>query len=429
MKKNNYKPRIIDKIIERKLKGKGAIIVEGAKWCGKTSSSEQQANSVIYMSDSMRRDQYSMFVDTDPNMILDGATPRLIDEWQQTPKLWDIIRYEVDHREGMGHFILTGSAVPANMDEIHHTGTGRFARILMRPMSLWESGDSNGEISIRQLFENSEQFQPSRNSINLQQMAFLICRGGWPQAALLSDDEEIALDQAIDYYDAVVNSDMQRVDNIARNPERVKRLMRSYARFQGSQTSVSEICKDLKANDNATLDDDSVSSYINALKKIFVIEDMPSWNPNLRSKTAIRTTDTRYFVDPSIATAALGIGPGDLIKDLNTFGLLFETLCIRDLRVFAQALNGEVYHYRDKTGLECDAVIHLRNGNYGLIEIKLGGDKLIEEGATSLKKLAQKIDTDRMSEPSFLMILTAVGPFAYRREDGIFVVPIGCLKD
>ncbi len=343
--------------------------------------------------------------------------------------LWDIIRYEVDHREGMGHFILTGSAVPANMDEIHHTGTGRFARILMRPMSLWESGDSNGTVSLKQLFETLEVFSPAENLQNLQKIAFLICRGGWPQAALLSDDEEIALDQAIDYYDAVVNSDIQRVDNISRNPERVKRLMRSYARFQGAQASMAEICKDIKTNDNSSFDEDSVTSYINALKKIFVIEDMPSWNPNLRSKTAIRTTDTRYFVDPSIATAALGIGPGDLMKDLNTFGLFFETLCIRDLRVFAQALNGEVYHYRDKSGLECDAVIHLRNGNYGLIEIKLGGDKLIEEGATSLKKLAQKIDTDRMPEPSFLMILTAVGPFAYRRGDGIFVVPIGCLKD
>ena len=245
----------------------------------------------------------------------------------------------------------------------------------------------------------------------------------------MDDDEEIALDQAIDYYDAVVNSDIQRVDGVERNPERVKRLMKSYARSQGTQTSVAEIKNDMLANDQSTLDEKTVNSYLNALRKIFVIEDMPAWNPNLRSKTSIRSTDTRYFVDPSIATAALSIGPNDLMNDLRTLGLFFETLCVRDLRVFAQALDGNVYHYRDKTGLECDTVVHLRNGNYGLIEIKIGGDKLIEEGAANLKKLSSKIDTTKMKSPSFLMILTAVGTFAYRRVDGVYVVPIGCLKD
>lgn len=425
---NDYKPRVIDHLLSRKLRGKGAVLIEGAKWCGKTSTGEQQAKSMIYMSDSTRRDQYRIFVDSDPKVILDGETPRLIDEWQQTPKLWDMIRFEVDHRHGMGQFILTGSAVPAKLEELHHTGTGRIARLLMRPMSLWESGDSNGSISLKELFDAPKAIA-AENSNDLRRIAYLICRGGWPQASLLDDDEEIALDQAIDYYDAVVNADIQRVDGVERNPERVKRLMKSYARSQGTQTSVAEIKNDMLANDQSSLDEKTVSSYLNALRKIFVIEDMPAWNPNLRSKTSIRSTDTRYFVDPSIATAALSIGPNDLMNDLNTLGLFFETLCVRDLRVFAQALDGNVYHYRDKTGLECDTVVHLRNGNYGLIEIKIGGDKLIEEGATNLKKLSLKIDTTKMKSPSFLMILTAVGSFAYRREDGVYVVPIGCLKD
>jgi uncharacterized protein len=265
--------------------------------------------------------------------------------------------------------------------------------------------------------------------IDLKRIAFLTCRGGWPQASLVSDDEEIALDQAPGYYDAVVKSDIQRVDCVDRDPERVKRLMRSYARFQGSQSSFGEIYKDMVANEKSGLDENTISSYLNALRQIFVVEDMHAWNPNLRSKTAIRSTDTRYFVDPSIATAALGLGPENLMNDLETFGLIFETLCVRDLRVFSQVLDGEVYHYRDKTGLECDAVVHLRNSAYGLIEIKLGGDKLIEEGAKTLKILAAKIDTTRMRNSAFMMILTAAGRFAYRRQDGVYVVPIECLKD
>lgn len=424
---NAYKPRVIDSLLSRKLRGKGAVLIEGAKWCGKTSTAEQQAKSIIYMSDPTFRDQYRLFVDTNPEMILSGDTPRLIDEWQQNPKLWDQIRFEVDHRKGMGHFILTGSAVPAKRDEVFHTGTGRFAWLTMRPMSLWESGDSNGKVSLRELF-NSPQNIAATSETDLRRIAFLICRGGWPQASLISDDG-IALDQAIDYYDAVVNSDIQRVDGVNRDPERVKRLMRSYARYQGCQSSFAEICKDMIANEQGGLDENTVGAYLNALRQIFVVEDMRAWNPNLRSKTAIRSTDTRYFVDPSIATAALGLGPDNLMNDLKTFGLLFETLCVRDLRVFSQVLDGEVFHYRDKNGLECDAVVHLRNGSYGLIEIKLGGDKLIEEGSKTLNALAAKIDTTRMKSPAFLMILTATGSFAYRRTDGVYVVPIGCLKD
>ena len=264
-------------------------------------------------------------------------------------------------------------------------------------------------------------------NISLQDIAFLTCRGGWPQTIDLPKENQ--LEASMDYFDAVVNSDIQRADGVNRNAQRVRRLMRSYARMQGSQASFNEIVKDMRGNGKDMIDAQTVSSYLNALRMIFVVEDMPAWNPNLRSKTTTRTSDTRYFVDSSIATAALGIGPNDLIGDMETFGLLFETLAVRDLRVYAQALGGEVYHYRDKSDLECDTVIHLRNGNYGLIEIKIGGDKGIDAGAKSLLCLADKIDTTRMHSPSFLMVLTAVGRFAYRRKDGVYVVPIGCLKN
>lgn len=421
-----YKKRIADELIKKKLKGKGAVLVEGPKWCGKTTTSEELSQSVLYMSKPDSIKQNMMLADLNPSLLLSGDVPRLIDEWQIAPKLWDAVRYEVDHRNEEGQFILTGSAVPANTDEMKHTGTGRFAWVLMRPMSLYESGESNGCIRLSELFNAPDKIA-GVNTLDLQKIAFLVCRGGWPRSTFLED--EIALEQAYDYYDAIVNQDISRVDGIKRNAERVKALMRSYARNQGAQVSNATLRADMLSNDADTLDTDTVMSYVNALKKIFVIEDLPAWNPNLRSKTAIRTADTRYYIDPSIGVAALGIGPNDLINDLETFGLLFETMCIRDLRVFADVLNGSVYHYRDKTDLECDAVVHLRNGSYGLIEIKLGGDVAIEYGATNLKALKEKIDTDRMKAPSFLMVLTAVGDYAYKREDGVYVVPIGCLRD
>ena len=396
-----YKARIADIILQRKLAGKGAVLIEGPKWCGKTTTAEQAANSNLYMSDPENEKQNLMLVDINPKLLLQGETPRLIDEWQIAPKLWDAIRYEVDHRSNEGQFILTGSAVPANMDEVKHTGTGRFAWLLMRPMSLFESGESNGMVRLQDLFAKKKDLI-GINNLDLSKISFLVCRGGWPRATFLPD--EIALDQAYDYYDAVVKSDISRVDGVTRDPERVKRLMRSYARNQGTQISNEALKTDMAVNDVTTLDTNTVLSYINALKKIFVIEEMPAWNPNLRSKTAIRSTATRYFVDPSIAVAALGIGPNDLLNDLNTFGFLFETMCVRDLRIFADVMNGCVYHYRDKTGLECDAVIHLRNGDYGLIEIKLGGEIAIEQGAATLKKLRDRIDTEKMKEPSFLMV-------------------------
>ena len=421
-----YKLRIADNLLRRKLAGKGAVLLEGAKWCGKTTTAEQIANSVLYMSETGKIEQNKNLAKINPALLLRGENPRLIDEWQIAPELWDSVRFEADHSDSLGLFILTGSSVPADMSKVVHTGTGRIGWLKMRPMSLWESGETTGEVSLAQLFEGPTKIE-GINKQSLEQIAFFTCRGGWPLA--VSMEREIALDQAFDYVEAVEKRDIQKVDGVTRDPVRVHRLMRSLARHQGSQATYSTIRSDLQMNESDSIDEDTIASYIKALKEIFVVEDAEAWNPNLRSKTAIRTSDTRYFTDPSIATAALGIGPSDLIHDLNTFGLMFETLCIRDLRVFAEALQGKLYHYRDKTGLECDAVIHLRDGRYGLIEIKLGGDNLISDGIGTLTSLAEKIDTTRMKAPSFLMVLTAVGDYAYRREDGIYIVPIGCLKD
>lgn len=422
----NYKHRIVDSLLERKLLGKGAVLVEGAKWCGKTTTATQVAKSILKLGEPAVFQSSRQLAEINPSLLLQGDNPRLIDEWQIIPSLWDSVRSEVDKRENLGQFILTGSAVPPKADNIIHTGTGRIGRLTMRPMSLLESGESNGAISIGSLFNAPEQIF-AECSIDIEQLAYLVCRGGWPQASLLKGS--IALDQAYDYYDAVVHYDIQRADGVERDPERVKLLMRSYARYQGTSVNYAAICADMKANDQSSLNDDTVASYIKALKRIFVIEDLSAWNPNLRSKTAIRTSDTRYFTDPSIGVAALGIGPTDFINDLKTFGLFFETMAVRDLRVFAEALDGTLYHYRDSNGLECDAVLHRRNGTYGLIEIKLGGESLVEEGANNLCALKNIIDTTRMKEPSFMMVLTGVGPYAYRRKDGVYVVPVGCLKD
>ena len=423
---DEYKKRVADKLLEKKLKSKGAVLIQGAKWCGKTTTAEQIAKSVLYMAQPENKSQNLILSDINPTQLLEGEVPRLIDEWQIAPKLWDAIRFEIDHRNKEGNFILTGSSVPADMTEVTHTGTGRFAWLTMRPMSLYESGESNGEISLEELFK-SEKSISSTNKLSLEDIAFLCCRGGWPRSIFM--EKEIALEQAVDYYDAVVYSDISRVDGIKRDPERVKNLMRAYSRNIGTSASNETIKNDMINNDVASLDTDTIYTYIEALKKIFVIEEVSSWNPNLRSQTAIRSSNTRYFVDPSIATASLGIGPKDLLNDLRTFGFIFEALCIRDLRVYAESLDGNVYHYRDANGLECDAVIHLRNGSYGLIEIKLGGDKLINEGIDNLKNMYKKIDIDKMKNPSFMMVLTATGNYAYRREDGIYIVPIGCLKD
>ena len=419
-----YLPRIADKLLEERLDAKGAVLIEGPKWCGKTTTAKQQAKSFISMDRPDMTKQYQQMAEISPNTLLEGETPRLIDEWQIAPNLWNAVRYEVDNRDEFGQFILTGSAVPHEFDDSMHTGTGRISRLLMRPMSLFESKDSSGEVSLKNLFEREN--ITAIDETSFEKIAFLICRGGWPRSIGLN--EKPALFQAIDYFDAVVSNDISRVDSIKRDKEKAKRLLKSYARHVGTQSSLETIRQDMLANQSDTFDQVTLYSYLDALRKIFVIEDSPAWNPNLRSKTAIRTTDTRYFSDPSIATASLGMGPNDLLNDLNTMGFLFENLCVRDLRIYTDYLDGTVYHYRDKSGLECDAVIHLRNGAYGLVEIKLGGDKLIEEGAETLKDLASKIDTKNMSKPSFMMVLCAKSPFAYKRNDGVYVVPITSLR-
>ena len=420
-----YRNRIADGILDRKLRAKGAVLIEGAKWCGKTTTASQIAKSILYMQDPARKRQYLELSEIDPARLLSGETPRLIDEWQLAPKLWDAIRFEVDRRDEFGQFILTGSAVPPETSEISHSGIGRISKMLMRPMSLYESGDSSGQVSLAGLFAGNGDIR-GESSMNIDKLSFLICRGGWPKA--IDEEEDVALQQAIDYFDAIVDVDISRVDNVERNKERTKRILRSYARSVGTQAKISSIAADISANEAVSISDMTITSYINALKKIFVLEDSSAWNPNLRSKTAIRTSDTRYFTDPSVCTAALELGPNDLVNDLNTMGFLFENMCIRDLRIYAEALDGNVYHYRDKSGLECDAVVHLRNGVYGLVEIKLGGDRLISEGVETLKKLSSNIDTTKMKAPAFKMVLIGVGEMSYRRSDGIYIVPLSCLK-
>ncbi len=435
---NGYKNRVADRLLAEKLEAFGAVLIEGPKYCGKTTLASQQAGSILSMADTDTLGQNLALARTNISRLLAGETPRLIDEWQIAPQFWDAVRNEVDKRNEDGQFMLTGSAVPPKPkkdesgniieeENIHHTGTGRISRLRLRTMSLWESEDSTGDVSLEELFINPDTVD-GVSDIDLDRLAYLTCRGGWPKA-VLKKSEKAALAQAFDYYDSVVSNDIKRVDDIDRDEELTKRIMRSYARNQGTQATVGTILADIKSSGDERMSDSTVYSYIKALKEIFVIEDSIAWNPNLRSKTAIRTSDTRYFIDPSIATAALGMGPKDLINDMATFGFIFEALAIRDLRVYADALDGKVYHYRDKNNLECDAVIHLRNGSYGLVEVKIGGAELIKEGAESLKTLSSKIDSTRMKTPSFMMVLTGIGNFAYKRpEDGVLVVPIGCLK-
>ena len=392
-----YKQRIADRILERKVFGKGAVL--------------KQSSGLIEIS---------------PKTLLDGDTPRLIDEWQALPPIWDSIRSEVDRRGEPSQFILTGSSVLPEADETVHSGTGRFATIKMRPMSLYESGESTGTVSLKDLFEGKS-IEVQQNELDVEEIAFLTCRGGWPWATIIS--KKVALDQAFDYVDSVIQRDIQRVDKVKRSAERAKLLLRSYARNISQQVSYGTIKKDMLSNDASTLDEDTVADYIKALKKLFVIEDLAAWNPNIRSKAAIRTSDTRHFVDPSIGTAILGLGPKDLINDLKSFGFFFEDMVVRDLRVYAEALDGELYHYRDSSGLECDTVLHRRNGSYALMEVKLGGEQNIEDGAKSMLALAENIDTDKMLAPSFMAVIVGVGQYAYQRKDGVYVIPIGCLKD
>ncbi len=421
-----YKHRIADTLLEQKLSAKGAILIEGPKWCGKTTTARQQAQSVLDLGDSSVLADAEEDLQFRPKTLLEGETPRLLDEWQNIPELWDMVRTEVDRREPFGQFILTGSSVPIEPQKLRHSGTGRISRLLMRPMSLWESGESSGSISLGDLFDGKE-IESQKNTLALDDIAFLLCRGGWPRATMLK--EKIALGEARDYFEAIYKVDIHRVDSVRRSSERTRLLLRSYARNQGSSISYTKMKEDILQNDNQSVSDETIADYADALKKIFVIEDMPAWNPNICSKTAIQNSATRYFIDPSIATAALSVSPKDLVNDLRSFGFFFESMAIRDLRIYADALDGELYHYRDATGLECDAVLHRHDGTYGLIEIKLGGTDHIEKGVSTLKALQAKIDTTKMKAPSFLMVLTAVGKYAgVRKSDGVYVVPIGCLK-
>lgn len=418
-----YISRIVDQQIRQKLDTIGAVLIEGPKWCGKTTTAEQFAMSKLYLADPDKKKDYQIIGDVDPKSLLDGEKPRLIDEWQVAPKLWDAIRFDVDHSRGLGRYLLTGSSTPRNKKEIFHSGTGRFAWVKMRPLSLYESGDSSGEISLKALFNGTQDTVAKADETSLERLAFLVCRGGWPSCLRLP--KKAMLQVAFEYLNGLVMGDFSLEREIdGRKVERLRRLLRSLARNQGTQATLETIMNDMG---KGVTSPNTLKADLGELQRLFVIEDALAWNPNLRSQTAIRTSDTRFFVDPSIAAAALGFGPEDLINDMNTFGLIFETLCFRDLRVYAELINGDLYRYRDKNGLECDAVVHLRNGQYGLIEIKIGGDESIEEGAASLRDLSAKIDTSKMPAPSFSMVLTGVGEYAYRRDDGIYVIPIGCL--
>ena len=421
----NYLPRVADDQLQRLLETVGAVLIQGPKWCGKTTTAEQKASSVLYFDDPRNLESNISKIQNDPDLILDGEMPRLIDEWQLAPTLWDAIRFKVDHRPGPGQFILTGSAVPADKSKIKHSGVGRFAKLTMRPMSLWESQDSSGEVSLKNLFNH----QPIKgtSTLNVRSLAYLICRGGWPSSLQLQKDKAIRV--AKEYLKLICDEEISEVDGVRRDAKTTRLLLRSYARNQATQATTDTLFEDIAKNRTIPSSDRTLYYYLKALRELFVIDDVPAWNPNLRSKTAIRASDTRYLIDPSLSAAALGMGPDDLIEDFKTFGLFFEALCIRDLHIFAEALDGNLYHYRDRNGLECDAVIHLNNGQYGLIEIKIGGESLIKEGLANLKKLSSDIDTQQMSAPAFKMLLVGTETQAYYdKQWDTYIVPIGCLK-
>ena len=418
-----YLPRIADILLERALETSGAVLIEGPKWCGKTSTALEKSSSHLSMQDPDQRLNNLKIADTKPSLLLKGAAPRLIDEWQLAPVLWDSVRHEVDVRGELGQFILSGSAVPILDEKIAHTGAGRISRIKMRPMSLYESGESSGGISLQELFKSKKSVE-GFSVINIEGLAYCIVRGGWP--ASVTAENSMYAKRVQNYLDAIINMDISQVDGIEKNPQKVEMLIKSLARNISTEASMETLRKDIEGGESDTISNPTVISYLNALQRIFVTEDLQAWNPSLRSKTPLRTSPKRHFVDPSIATAALCINEDKLLTDFNTFGYLFESLCIRDLRVYADYLDGRVYHYRDKTNLECDAIIVLRDGRWGAIEVKMGA-KGFDGAAENLNKFQERINTEKMSEPSFLMILSATD-IGYTRDDGIHVVPIGCLK-
>ena len=415
--------RIADTALDGALESAGAVLIEGPKWCGKTRTAEEKAASSLFMQDPDHTESYLKAVDTKPSLLLKGDTPRLIDEWQMAPALWDAVRFAVDRRGESGQFILTGSTVLED-NAVLHTGTGRFSRILMRPMSLFESLESNGAVSLKALFDKADADAECVSSLTIEALALALARGGWP--ASVGQKESAALRRVYDYVDAVINIDVSRVDDVKKSPARIRALMRSLARNVSTAASIATIRADIAGADE-TVSDKTISGYLNALRRIYVVEDLPAWNPAMRSKTALRCSPKRHFVDPSIAAAVLRASPDGLLSDFSTFGLLFESLCIRDLRVYAGAIDGEVFHYRDKSGLEADAIVHLKDGRWGAVEVKTGA-KEIEAAAENLKALCGKVNLDKMKEPSFLMVLTG-GELGYRRSDGVYIVPVGCLRD
>lgn len=424
MEKEKYRPRVTDIELKEKLGCTGAVLIEGAKWCGKTTSAEQVAGSIRHINDPSMQEEYRTMMQLAPTKLLEGETPVLLDEWQLIPTLWDAVRYEIDRRDGLGQFVLTGSAVPADMSQVHHSGAGRIARVRMRPMSLFESSESTGEVSLAKLFAGELNVQGER-AVDPDELAFMIARGGWPKA--LDMPERSALLQAQNYYDAIVHADISRVDGVRRSKIRAEALLRSYARLTGTQAKLPAFAADMQINRATPFSVDTISSYLNALEKIFVIEEAENWAPRLRSRSAVRTSRTHYFTDPSIAVASLGAGPGDLVNDFSTMGLLFENMVLRDLRVYAGALGGEIHHFLDRNGTEVDAIVRLRNGHYGIVEVKLGAHQ-VDEAAASLCKFAEMIDTRHSPAPSFMMVLIGVGRYAYRRtEDGVIVAPLSTL--
>ncbi len=416
-----YLPRFCDAIVREKLSYTGAVEIRGPKWCGKTQSALQLASSAVMMQDPDKREDYRLLAQTKPSVLLRGETPRLIDEWQEQPQLWDAVRYAVDQSDQPGRFILTGSATPTQRPS--HSGTGRIASVEMSPMSLAESGESTREVSLTALFSGNFDVQ-GYSGCDVERMAYLVCRGGWPRA-VTSPSDAGSLEMAYDYLSAIADEDISRTDGVRRNPQYARLIMQEYARCTSTQAAQATMLKDLKIRD-IDLSKDTVNGYIAALRRLYVVRDLSSWAPSLRSRSRITKTPTRHFICPSIAAAALGASPASLLRDTSTLGLLFESLCVRDMRVYAQVLKGEVFHYRDEAGQEADLVLQLRDGRYALLEVKLGAS-LVDEGAASLLKLAGKIDSSVMGSPTFCAVITP-GGFAQRRQDGVFVLPITCLS-
>ena len=419
-----YIPRLIDSVLEKKLRAHGAVLLEGCKWCGKSTTAAKQAKSILELQNPETRSDSIELAKTKPSILLEGEKPRLIDEWQDAPVIWDAIRYDLDKSSLKGQYILTGSATPTT-NAPRHSGTGRIIRLTMRPMTLFESGDSTGKVSLQELFDGKQEIG-GKSKHDIEDYAYLCARGGWPDSIV--NPPEDAIEAATEYINAIVKNDINVIDGSLHNPSKMRLVIRSIARNISAPANISTIYSDTKnESDIASVSDKTVKAYLDALEQLHIRDDVEAWSPQLRSKTEIRTSSKLNLVDPSLAVAALFANEHDLIKDFSTFGLIFESLCTRDLKVYAQHLGGDVMYYRDGSGLECDNIVHLRDGRWAAIEVKLGSSDRIEEGAENLKSLEKKIDTEKNGAPAFKMILTAT-EHAYKRDDGIFIVPIGCLK-